>query len=86
MKIEIIILSMIAIVVVLLALFKIIKYIRSNYSIKPIKIILYFVLMCIDIYVLGVIDFIEHKLYGVLFVVINACLIAFIRYGGRKKR
>lgn len=51
-----------------------------------IQIILYIVLIVIDIYILGIIDFIENKLYGFIFVVVNACLISFIRYGRNDKR
>lgn len=50
------------------------------------QLILYAALMIIDIYILGSIDFVEHKLYGVLFVVVNACLITFIQYGGKEKK
>lgn len=52
---------------------------------KTIKWILYVVLILIDIYILGSIDFIEHKIGGVLFVVVNACLIHFIKYAGKDK-
>ena len=41
--------------------------------------------MIVDIYILGSIDFIEHKLWGVLFLVVNACLIHFIKYAGKNK-
>ena len=52
---------------------------------KTIKWILYIILMVIDIYILGSIDFIEHKIWGALFVVVNACLIYFIKYAGKDK-
>lgn len=52
---------------------------------KSIKWILYVLLMLADIYILGSIDFIEHKIWGVLFVVVNACLIHFIKYAGKVK-
>ena len=51
-----------------------------------IQIVLYVILMGIDIYILGSIDFIEHKLYGVLFVVLNTCLITFIKSGGKNNK
>lgn len=51
-----------------------------------IQIILYIILMVIDIYILGIIDFIENKLYGFIFVVVNACLISIIGYGRTDKR
>lgn len=51
-----------------------------------IQIVLYVILMGIDIYILGSIDFIKHKLYGVLFVVVNTCLITFIKYGGKNSK
>jgi hypothetical protein len=53
-------------------------------ELSKLQLFLYFILMVIDIYLLGTIDFIEHKLYGVLFVIINACLISFIKYGRNK--
>ena len=53
---------------------------------KIIKFILYAVLIIADIYILGSIDFIEHKIWGVLFVVANACLIHFIKYAGKDKK
>lgn len=55
-------------------------------QLNTIQLILYIVLMIIDIYVLGSIDFINNKIYGILFVVINTCLIVFIKYGGKDKR
>lgn len=51
-----------------------------------IQIILYIILMVIDIYILGIIDFIENKLYGFIFVVVNACLISIIKYGKNDKK
>ena len=51
-----------------------------------IQIVLYIILMGIDIYILGIIDFIELKLYGVLFVVVKTCLITFIKYGGKNSK
>ncbi|MBE6160367.1 MAG: hypothetical protein E7157_04920 [Lactobacillales bacterium] len=59
------------------------KYIKE---LNKTQLVLYIILMIIDIYVLGSIDFVEHKIYGVLFVVINACLISFIKYGGKDKK
>lgn len=50
------------------------------------QLILYIILMIIDIYILGSIDFVEHKIYGVLFVVVNACLITFIKYSRKDKK
>lgn len=55
-------------------------------NLNKIQIILYVILMVVDIFILGSIDFIEHKLYGVIFVVINACLIAFIKCGGTNNK
>jgi len=54
-------------------------------NLNKVQIFLYVVLMLIDIYILGIVDFIEHKLYAVLFVVINMCLISFIKFGGTKR-
>jgi hypothetical protein len=54
-------------------------------ELSKLQLCLYFILMVIDIYILGTIDFIEHKLYGVLFITINACLILFIKYGRNKR-
>lgn len=62
---------------------KIKKFIKE---LNCIQIILYIILMVIDIYILGIIDFIENKLYGFIFVVVNVCLIFFIRYGRNDKR
>lgn len=56
----------------------------KNLRLNKIKIVLYLILMTIDIYILGVIDFIDHKLYGVLFVLLNFCLITFIKCGKTK--
>lgn len=53
-------------------------------SLSLVQIFLYVALMAADIYILGCVDFIEHKLLGVAFVVLNACLITLIRYGGKK--
>lgn len=50
------------------------------------QLVLYIILMIIDVYVLGIVDFIEHKLYGVLFVVVNACLIFIIRCCQKNKK
>lgn len=50
------------------------------------QLVFYLILMIIDIYILGSIDFVENKIYGVLFVVINACLITFIKYSGNGKK
>ena len=55
-------------------------------NLNKIQIILYVILMVADIYILGSIDFIKYKLYGVIFVIINACLIAFIKCGGTNKK
>lgn len=55
-------------------------------NLNKIQIALYVFLMVIDIYILGSIDFIEHKIYGVLFVVVNVCLISFIKYGGNNNK
>ena len=55
-------------------------------NLNKIQIFLYFVLIIVDIYILGSIDFIKYKLYGFLFVVVNACLISFIKYGGKNKK
>ena len=38
------------------------------------------VLIGIDTHVLGSIDFIKYKIYGILFAVINACLMLIIQY------
>jgi len=53
---------------------------------KLVKFMLYAILMVADIYILGSVDFIEHKIWGVLFVVVNACLIEFIKYAGKDKK
>lgn len=37
-------------------------------------IVLYIILILID-YILESIDFFEHKLYGILFAILNSCLI-----------
>lgn len=50
-------------------------------ELNKIQIVLYIILIAVDIYILGSIDFIEHKILGTLFVVVNICLISFIRYG-----
>lgn len=52
---------------------------------KYIKLILYAVLMVTDIYILGSIDFFEHKIWGVLFVVVNICLVHLLGYVGKDK-
>lgn len=52
---------------------------------KYIKLILYAVLMVTDIYILGSIDFFEHKIWGVLFVVVNTCLVHLLGYVGKDK-
>ena len=57
---------------------KIKKFIKK---LNKIQIVLYIILIAVDIYILGSIDFIEHKILGVLFVVVNICLNSFIRYG-----
>ena len=57
---------------------KIKKFIKK---LNKIQIVLYIILIAVDIYILGSIDFIEHKILGTLFVVVNICLISFIRYG-----
>lgn len=54
-------------------------------ELNSIQLILYIILIIIDIYILGSIDFIEDKIYGVIFVVVNACLISFIRYARNDK-
>lgn len=54
-------------------------------NLNKVQLILYIMLMIIDIYILGSVDFIKYKIYGFLFVVINVCLISFIRYGGKDK-
>ena len=59
---------------------KIKKFINN---LNKIQIILYVILIVADIYILGSVDFIEHKLYAVLFVVINMCLISFTKFGGK---
>lgn len=59
---------------------KIKKFLKE---LNKIQIILFIILIIVDIYILGNIDFIEHKIRGVLLVVINICLISFIRYGGK---
>lgn len=55
-------------------------------DLNKVQIISYIILMIIDIYILGSIDFVEHKIYGVLFVVINSCLITLIKYSGKDKK
>ena len=50
-------------------------------ELNKIQIVLYIILIAVDIYILGSIDLIEHKILGTLFVVVNICLISFIRYG-----
>ena len=50
-------------------------------ELNKIQLVLYIILIAVDIYILGSIDFIEHKILGTLFVVVNICLISFIRYG-----
>ena len=55
-------------------------------DLNKIQIISYIILMIIDIYILGSIDFVEHKIYGVLFVVINSCLITLIKYSEKDKK
>lgn len=55
-------------------------------NLNKIQIFLYLILIVADIYILGNIDFLRHKLYGVLFVIINACLISFIKYGGNNNK
>ena len=55
-------------------------------DLNKIQIISYIILMIIDIYILGSIDFVEHKIYGVLFVVINSCLITLIKYSVKDKK
>jgi uncharacterized membrane protein YkgB len=62
---------------------KIKKFINN---LNKIQIILYVILIVADIYILGSIDFVRHKLYGILFVVMNACFISFIKYGGKKNK
>ena len=52
-------------------------------ELNKIQIVLYIILIAVDIYILGSIDFIKHKILGVLFVVINVCIISFIKYGGK---
>ena len=52
-------------------------------ELNKIQIVLYIILIAVDIYILGSIDFIEHKILGALFVVINVCIISFIKYGGK---
>lgn len=59
---------------------KIKKFIKK---LNKIQIVLYIILIAVDIYILGSIDFIEYKILGVLFVVVNICLNSFIRYGGK---
>ena len=59
---------------------KIKKFIKK---LNKIQIVLYIILIVVDIYILGSIDFIEHKILGALFVVINVCIISFIKYGGK---
>jgi len=54
-------------------------------DLNKVQIISYIILMIIDIYILGSIDFVEHKIYGVLFVVINSCLITLIKYSVKDK-
>lgn len=49
-------------------------------SLNRVQITLYIILAITDVYFLGITDFIEHKLYGILFVVINACLIWLIKH------
>lgn len=64
---------------------KIMRNIKDFFkTLNKMQISLYVILMAVDIYILGNIDFVEHKLYGVLFVVLNSCLITFIKYGGKK--
>ena len=55
-------------------------------DLNKVQIISYIILMIIDIYILGSIDFVEHKIYGVLFVVINTCLITLIKYSVKDKK
>jgi len=55
-------------------------------DLNKVQIISYIILMIIDIYILGSIDFVEHKIYGVLFVVINSCLITLIKYSVKDKK
>ncbi len=54
-------------------------------KLNKIQMIFYVLLFVADIYILGSVDFISNKLYGFLFVVINACLISFIKYGKSSK-
>ena len=66
-----------------ISLEKVKKFLKE---LNKIQIVLYIILIVVDIYILGSIDFIEHKILGVLFVEINACIIFFIKYGkGNKK-
>ena len=55
-------------------------------DLNKVQIISYIILMIIDIYILGSIDFVEHKIYGVLFVVINSCLITLIKDSVKDKK
>ena len=52
-------------------------------ELNKIQIVFYIILIVVDIYILGSIDFIEHKILGVLFVVVNICLNSLIRYEGK---
>ena len=59
---------------------KVKKHIKE---LNRIQILLYLILIIVDIYILGIVDLIGLKMY--LFILINYCLIYFIKYGAKGK-